>query len=72
MWYWHKDRHIDQWNGIESLEINQHICDQLIFQIMPRQFSWGKLSFQQIVLEQLNSHMQNNEVGPLPRTMYKN
>ena len=45
VWYQHKDRHIGQWNRIESPEINPHMYGQIIFNRDTKRLPMGKNSF---------------------------
>lgn len=57
IWCWQRNREMYQWNRIDSLEIDPHKCKlAIIGRPMEKRYF-----FQQMVLEQLDTHMQKRK-----------
>ena len=59
-WYWQRKRHKDQWDRTKNPDINPQKYTQLIFN-KGKSNSVEDLSFQQIMMEQLDIHRQKNK-----------
>ena len=72
VWYWHKDRNIDQWNKIEGPEINPHTYGLLTFHKGGKNIQWRKDNlFNKWCWENWSTNCKKNETRILSNTYTK-
>jgi len=73
VWYWHTERNLDQWNKIESPEINPRTYGHLIFDKGGKNIQWRKDNlFNKWCWKKPVNHLLNNETRTLSNTIHNN
>ena len=69
--HWNKNRHRNQWNIIDSSEVNPYIYGQLIFDKVPKPFARGKSSVFTDGAETNGRPRAEERTWSPPHTVYK-